>query len=92
VWQSLSGAFAFGQLAPGQSVAASLVVQIAQNVPGVTAVNLTGFNLSGASGSVANLLCASGPIPASSSNSNQPSGAQVLLLDPASQGNVVVWL
>jgi predicted phage baseplate assembly protein len=92
VWQSLSAAFAFGQLAPGQSVAASLVVQIAQNVPGVTAVNLTGFNLSGASGSVANLLCASGPIPASSSNSNQPSGAQVLLLDPASQGNVVVWL
>jgi hypothetical protein len=92
VWQSLSAAFAFGQLAPGQSVAASQVVQIAQNVPGVTAVNLTGFNLSGASGSVTNLLCASGPIPASSSNSYEPSGAQILLLDPASEGNVVVWL
>lgn len=91
VWQSLVAAFAFGQLTPGQSVAASQVIQIAQNIPGVMAVNLTGFNLSGASGTaVANLICASGPLPASSSNPN-PTGAQILLLDPASEGNVVVW-
>jgi predicted phage baseplate assembly protein len=91
VWQSLVAAFAFGQLTPGQSVAASQVIQIAENIPGVMAVNLTAFNLSGASGTpVASLLCASGPIPASSSNPN-PTGAQVLLLDPASEGNVVVW-
>jgi predicted phage baseplate assembly protein len=89
VGQSLSAAFAFGQLAPGQSVAASQVIQIAQDVPGVTAVNLTAFNLSGAATGVANMLCANGPIPASSTT--QAAGAQVLLLDPASERNVAVW-
>ena len=44
VWQSLVAAFAFGQLAPGQGVAASQIVEIAQNAPGVVAVNLTTFN------------------------------------------------
>ncbi|HUY94592.1 MAG TPA: putative baseplate assembly protein, partial [Terracidiphilus sp.] len=47
VWQNLSAAFAFGQMAPGRSVAASQVLGIAQQTPGVMAVNLTGFNLSG---------------------------------------------
>lgn len=89
VWQNLSAAFAFGQLAPGQSVAASQVIQIAQQVPGVIAVNLTAFNLSGAATSIANILCASGPVPANISSS-QATGAQVLLLDPACVGNVVV--
>ena len=70
VWQSLSAAFAFGQLAPAQGVAASQVIQIAQQVSGVTAVNLTAFNLSGAATGVANLLCASGPVPPGSSNSD----------------------
>jgi len=88
VWQALAAAFAFGQLAPGQSVAASYVISIAQRIPGVTAVNLTALNLSGAAAGVANLLCASGPNP----NANPPAGAQVLLLDPACQGNVGVWL
>jgi hypothetical protein len=91
VWQSLAAAFAFGQHAPGQSVAASQVIQIAQQVPGVIAVNLTAFNWSGAATGIANILGASGPIPPNSSGSNQPTGAQVLLLDPACQGNVVVW-
>jgi hypothetical protein len=90
VWQNLSAAFAFGQLAPGQSVAASKVIEIAQDVAGVLAVALTAFNLSGDATGVANLLCAAGPIPPDISGSNPPTGAQVLLLDPASQGNVVV--
>jgi predicted phage baseplate assembly protein len=89
VWQSLSTAFAFGQLAPGQGVAASQAIRIAQTVPGVTAVNLTAFNLSGDATGVGNMLCASGPVPAS--NGAPPAGAQVLLLDPACQGNVVAW-
>jgi hypothetical protein len=92
VWQSLSAAFAFGQVAPGQSIAASQVIQIAQQIPGVIAVNLTALNLSGAAPPVVSLLCANGPIPAGKSGNSQPTGAQILLLDPASQGNVGVWL
>jgi hypothetical protein len=89
VWQSLSATFAFGQLAPGQSVAASQVIQVAQAVPGVTAVNLTAFNLSGAGGAVANMLSAKAAQPASTTS--QAVGAQVLLLDPTCQSNVVAW-
>lgn len=91
VWQALTAAFAFGQLAPGQGVSASQVIQIAQQIPGVVAVNLTAFNLSGASPGIATMLCASGPVPAGVNGFNQPTGAQVLLLDPASEGNVGVW-
>jgi hypothetical protein len=91
VWQSLSAAFAFGQLAPGEGISASQVIELAQQVPGVVAVNLTGFNLSGAAAGVASRLCASGPIPANASRSNQHTGAEVLLLDPACQGNLGVW-
>jgi hypothetical protein len=91
VWQNLSAAFAFGQLVPGQSVAASQVIEIAQNVPGVIAVALTAFQLSGAASGVADILCAAGPIPPNISGSNPPTGAQVLLLDPACRCNVVVW-
>jgi hypothetical protein len=86
VWQSLTAAFAFGQLSPGQGVAASQVIAIAQQVPGVVAVNLTSLNPSGSSTPL-DFLCASGPQP----TANPPTGAQVLLLDPASQGNVTVW-
>ena len=92
VWQALTAAFAFGQLAPGQSVAASQIIQIAQKIPGVIAVNLTALNLSGSGGGPpANLLCASGPVPGNASWSIPPTGAQILLLDPASMGNVGVW-
>jgi hypothetical protein len=87
VWQSLTAAFAFGQLAPAQGVAASQVIALAQQVPGVVAVNLTGLNYSGDAATVTNFLCASGPLPAA----NPPQGAQILMLDPASQGNVGVW-
>jgi hypothetical protein len=90
VWQALTAAFAFGQLAPGQNVAASQIIQIAQSIPGVTAVNLTALNLSGTAAGVVNLLCASGPIPGNASGSIPPTGAQILLLDPASVGNVGV--
>jgi predicted phage baseplate assembly protein len=83
VWQSLASAFAFGMLAPGQGVAGSQIIQIAQGVPGVIAVRLTALNRSGASPEGANVLCASGPLP--------PQGAQILLLDPGSQGGIGVW-
>ena len=87
VWQSLAAAFAFGQLAPGQGVAASQIIAVAQQVPGVIAVNLTALNRSGDAATITNLLGASGPQP----TATPPAGAEVLSLDPASQGNVVVW-
>jgi hypothetical protein len=92
VWQALTAAFAFGQTAPGASIAASRAISIAQQIAGVVAVTLTAFNLQGdASGTIENLLCAAGPVPGNTAKGTQPAGAQVLLLDPASEGNVVVW-
>jgi hypothetical protein len=87
VWQSLVAAFAFGQLAPAQGVAASQVIALAQQVPGVVAVNLTALNYKGDSATVTNFLCAAGPQP----TANPPKGAEILMFDPASQGNVGVW-
>jgi hypothetical protein len=87
VWQSLSTAFAFGQMQPGQNVAASHVIQLAQQIPGVVAVNLISLNRRGDGASVVNILCAAGPQP----TATPPAGAEILLLDPASQGNLGVW-
>ncbi len=87
VWQSLSSAFAFGQIQPGQSVAASYVIQLAQQVAGVISVNLQALNRSGDAAKVNNILCASGPQP----TLVPPLGAEILLIDPSSQGNVGVW-
>jgi predicted phage baseplate assembly protein len=92
VWQALTAAFAFGQTAPGQSIAASQIISIAQQITGVVAVQLTAFNLQGdASGTIENILCAAGPVSGNAAKGTQPTGAQVLLLDPASEGNVEVW-
>jgi hypothetical protein len=87
VWQALAAAFAFGQLSPGQGVAASQIIAIAQQVPGVVAVNLTALNRSGDAAAAVNYLPAYGPQPAQT----PPAGAEVLYLDPASQGNVGAW-
>ncbi len=84
---ALKAAFAFGQMRPGQSVAASQVIQLAQAVPGVVGVNLTALNRSGDSATVNNILCAAGPLP----TATPARGAEILLLDPAAQGMVGVW-
>ena len=83
VWQSLATAFAFGMLAPGEGIAASRIIEIAQGVPGVIALQLTALNPSGALPGTGNLLCSAGPTP--------PQGAQILLLDPRSQAGIGVW-
>jgi hypothetical protein len=84
VWENLVSAFAFPQRLLGQQVAASEIVSIVQGTPGVVALQLQGMFLSGSpSTTVPSLLCASGPMP--------PQGAQMLLLDPASQRNLGVW-
>jgi hypothetical protein len=87
VRQSLAAAFDFGQLSPGQGVAASQIIAVAQQVPGVIAVNLTALNRSGDASAMTNFLGASGPQP----TANPAAGAEVLSLGPAAQGNVVVW-
>jgi len=87
VWQNLSDTFSFGKMRPGQGVASSQVVLVAQQVPGVVALNLVSLGRSGDPAGIEDFLCASGPRPAA----NPPRGAEVLLLDPASKGNVGVW-
>jgi hypothetical protein len=87
VWQSVCAAFAFGRRPLGQGVAASEITEIIQGVPGVTALRLTGFGRSGTDGSAGApagpVLCASGPQP--------PAGAELLVLDPAAQGQIGGW-
>jgi predicted phage baseplate assembly protein len=87
VWQSLAAAFAFGKMQPGQSVAASYVIQLAQQVGGVMGVNMISLNRSGEPAVVQSILCAAGPLP----TRTPPAGGEILLLDPAAQGNVGVW-
>jgi len=85
VWHNISAEFAFGQQQLAETVVASEIIEIIQQTAGVIAVQLSALNLSGepVSGSVPPMLCASGPLP--------PQGAQMLLLDPQTQGNIGVW-
>lgn len=85
VWSNLSSFFAFNSRQLGQNVAASEIIDILQQTPGVIAVQLQSLQQSGAPGPIAvpPFLCAAGPIP--------PAGAQMLLLDPATQGNLSMW-
>ena len=85
VWSNLQAAFAFTQRQLAQNVVASEIVELIQNTPGVIATQLVSLNPSGepTSGPPPAILCASGPLP--------PLGAQMLLLDPASQGMIGAW-
>jgi len=85
VWSNISCFFAFDQRQLGQNVAASEIIEVIQQTPGVIAVQLQALQQSGVPNVpvVPAFLCASGPVP--------PAGAQMLLLDPATQGNIGVW-
>jgi hypothetical protein len=85
VWQNIQTAFAFDQRQLAQSVVSSQIVEIIQQTPGVIATQLQALNPSGdpATGSAPAMLCAAGPTP--------PQGAQMLLLDPVSQGTIGGW-
>jgi hypothetical protein len=93
VWQNLSTAFAFDQRLLGQGVAASELIQIMQQTPGVIALQLQALFPSGAPASpstpVPAQLCAASAMPAQGATPAQ--GAQLLLLDPATQGNIGLW-
>jgi hypothetical protein len=85
VWSNLQAAFAFTQRLLAQNVVAGEIVEIIQNTPGVIATRLASVQPSGepASGPPPAILCASGPLP--------PLGAQMLRLDPTSQGMIGAW-
>jgi hypothetical protein len=82
-WQAVSAAFAFGQRSIGQGVAGSEIVEVIQGTAGVTAVRLTGLSRSGLTGTAGSVLRANGPVP--------PLGAELLILDPATQGQIGAW-
>jgi len=91
VWQSLSTAFSFDQRQMGQGVAQSEIIALIQQTPGVIAVELTAFNRQGepppAGAPQSPVLLASSPV---AGQQGTTSGAEMLLLDPASQGNFEV--
>jgi predicted phage baseplate assembly protein len=82
-WQAVSAAFAFGPRSIGQPVAASEIIEVIQGLAGVTAVRLTGLQRSGDTAATRVVLRASGPQP--------PAGAELLVLDPATQGRIGGW-
>ena len=88
VWQSLSNQFNFAQRQSGQGVAQSEVIAAIQQIPGVVAVQLTALQRQGRSPALEPLLRASSPV---AGQEGTPQGAEMLLLDPASQGNLEVW-
>jgi len=89
VWQSLSTAFSFNQRQMGQGVAQSEVIAVIQAVPGVIAVELNIFNVQGDQpvSPLPPVLLAASPV---AGTQGEPAGAQMLTLDPASQGNLAV--
>ncbi len=90
VWQSLLTNFSFPNRALAQGVAQSEAVAIIQQIPGVIALELTAFNRQGSAPTnpLPAVLRAATPIAGLNTS---PSPAEMLLLDPASIGNLGVW-
>lgn len=92
VWQSLSARFGFEQRGLGQGLAQSEIITVIQHTPGVIAVELTAFNKQGqtqADGTpLPPVLRAASPVPG---QDDTVKGAEMLVLDPAAQGNLGVW-
>lgn len=90
VWQALSANLSFAQRQFGQGVAQSEIIALIQGVAGVIAVQLKTFNRMGEapSGPLPAVLRAAGPVV---QKNGVLTAAELLLLDPASQGNFEVW-
>ena len=90
VWQALTNAFSFQKRSLGQGVAQSEVITALQSVAGVIAVSLTSFQRQGDDpvSPLPVVLRASAP---AAGGDGLPQAAEMLLLDPASQGNLGVW-
>jgi hypothetical protein len=90
VWQALSTNFSFSNRTLAQGVAQSEIVAIIQQIPGVIALELTAFNRQGsaATNPLPAVLRAATPVVGINTS---PTPAEMLLLDPASIGNLGVW-
>jgi len=92
VWQALSTSLNFEARQIGQGVAQSEVIALMQSIPGVIAVELTAFNRQGQppapGAALPGVLRAASPI---SGQQGTPQPAEMLLLDPASQGALKEW-
>ncbi len=88
-WQDVSAAFAFGQRALGQGVAASEIIEVIQRRAGRTGGPADRLAAQRQPATAGPVLQASGPCrPARRS---RRSGAELLLLDPATQGQLGSW-
>jgi hypothetical protein len=88
VWLALTTGFAFEMRGLGQGVAQSEVISLIQQTAGVVAVELTAFNRSGQPASaLPAVLQAGAPV----TGANSARAAELLLLDPASRGNIGAW-
>ena len=85
VWQNIQAAFAFDQRQLAQNVVASQIVEIMQQTPGVIATQLQALYPSGDPAPAPHPPCSVPPRP------QPPQGAQMLLLDPVSQGTIGGW-
>jgi hypothetical protein len=90
VWQALSMTFSFAQRDLGQGVAQSEIVAIIQNTAGVVAVEITAFQRSGDAPVTPLPTVLRAASPAAGGNTT-PQAAEMLLLDPASRGNIGAW-
>lgn len=90
VWRSLSTNFSFSNRTLAQGVAQSEIIAIVQQIPGVIALELTAFNRQGSAPAnpLPAVLRAATPIVGLDT---PPTPAEMLLLDPASIGNLGVW-
>jgi hypothetical protein len=92
VWQSLLKNLSFAQRQPGQGVAQSEVIALMQSTPGIIAVELTAFNRQGQppppGAALPAILRAAAPV---AGQQGTPQAAEMLLLDPASQGALNQW-
>jgi hypothetical protein len=90
IWQALMNSFSFDQRQLGQGVAQSEVITAIQSIAGVVAVSLTVFQRQGDDPvlPLPAVLRAAAPI---AGGDGTPQPAEMLLLDPASQGNLGVW-
>ena len=94
VWQGLAGTYNFQNQQLGYGLPQSRVIQTIQQVPGVIALELAQFNRQDQSTAppLRQVLPAGSPVNGldTSAAAPLPQGAELLILDPASQANLVL--
>ena len=94
VWQGLAGTYNFQNQQLGYGLPQSRVIQTIQQIPGVIALELAQFNRQDQSTAppLRQVLPAGSPVNGldTSAAAPLPQGAELLILDPASQANLVL--